>query len=124
MLRAIVINSINEQRLLIGTPATILGTRQGIMSVNRVLSALVLLCLLSLVSVLPADAPKPDDKEVVQSKATLRTPAASINFRKELGLPFQSLNTLGSRIDASRRAHDAVSLGNEASEPANAENVA
>src|ERR1700722_5742062 len=99
------------------------------MSAHRLVSGLALLGLLSLVSILPADTPKKsaptgDDKQVVDSKATPRTAAASVNFRQQLGLPYASLGTLGSRIDAARRAHDPVSLANAASELAVAENVA
>jgi hypothetical protein len=83
---------------------------------------------MSLVPAAPAlarssDSTTPDDQEVVQSKGTRRVPAASVNFRKELGLPFVSLKTLGTRIDAARRAHDPVSLANCASELSVAEQV-
>jgi hypothetical protein len=99
------------------------------MSVHRVVAGLALLGLLSLVSVLPADGPKkdsttPNDQEVVATKATLRTPAASVDFRKELNLPFSSLGTLGSRIDAARRAHDPITLANAAHELSVSEKVA
>ena len=79
-------------------------------------------------------APKPDtekpaepmveDQEEVSSKAQPRLAAASVNFRKELGLPFQTLRTLGSRVDAARRAHDPVAMVNMASELDTAEKVA
>jgi hypothetical protein len=49
--------------------------------------------------------------------------ASSINFRKQLTLPFPSLSTLGSRIDAARRAPDPVALAHAASELAVAEKV-
>ena len=99
------------------------------MSVHRTVSGLALIGLLSLVSILPADTPKKsaptgDDKQVVDSKATPRTAAASVNFRQQLGLPFPSLGTLGTRVDAARRAHDPVSLANASSELAVAEKVA
>src|SRR5262249_44832567 len=42
---------------------------------------------------------------------------------KEFNLPFQSLNTLGSRIDAARRAPDPVALAQAANELAVAEKV-
>jgi hypothetical protein len=98
------------------------------MSAHRIVSVLALLGLLSLVSVLSADtankdAPANDDKEVVDSKATQRTPAAAVNFRQQLGLPYPSLGTLGTRIDAARRAHDPVSLANAANELSVAEKV-
>src|SRR5262245_33945704 len=43
---------------------------------------------------------KGKDKQVVTSKATKRTRAASINFKKAYNLPLSSLGTLGARIDA------------------------
>jgi predicted ribosome quality control (RQC) complex YloA/Tae2 family protein len=67
--------------------------------------------------------PAADDKEVLKSTGKPRPTAASVNFRKELGLPFQSLNTLGTRVDAARRAHDPVTLSNAANELATAEKV-
>jgi uncharacterized protein (TIGR03000 family) len=63
------------------------------------------------------------DKQVVASKATRRAAAASVNFRKDLGLGFPSLATLGARIDAARRAPDPVALANAASELSVAEKV-
>jgi len=68
--------------------------------------------------------PKADDKEVVDSKLEKLAPAKAVDFRKELGLPFPSLGTLGSRIDTARRGHDPVSLAHAASELAVAEKVA
>jgi hypothetical protein len=68
--------------------------------------------------------PKDKDQQVVGSKPTPRPAAASVPFRKDLKLPFSSLNTLGSRIDAARRAHDPVALAHTASELAVAESVA
>ena len=47
-----------------------------------------------------ADPPK--DEQVVSSKATQRTSAAAVNFRKDLSLPFASLNTLGSRVQTAQ----------------------
>jgi uncharacterized protein (TIGR03000 family) len=64
-----------------------------------------------------------EDKEVVSSTALRLTPASSINFRKQLGLPYRTLGTLGARIDAARRANDPVTLANAASELAVAESV-
>ena len=43
----------------------------------------------------PKPDPKPDDMQVVDSKPQKRTPATSINFNKELNLPFPTLHTLG-----------------------------
>jgi hypothetical protein len=64
-----------------------------------------------------------NDQQVVESKATRKVAAKSVNFRKELGLPFQSLSTFGSRVDAARRASDPVALAHTASELAVAEKV-
>jgi hypothetical protein len=66
---------------------------------------------------------KPEDKQVVESKATHHAAAKSVNFRKELNLPFRSLGTLGTRVDAARRASDPVALAHTANELAVAENV-
>jgi hypothetical protein len=89
-----------------------------------------LLSLLALGLASPAggDQPKKDDpaaadKEKIDSTATKRTAAAGIKFRKELGLALPSLGTLGSRIDAARRAHDPVALAHAANELAVAEKV-
>ena len=64
-----------------------------------------------------------DDKQVVESKSAPRPAAASVNFRKQLGLPYPTLRTLGSRIDTARRTHDAVGLANAAAELAGAEKL-
>jgi uncharacterized protein (TIGR03000 family) len=66
---------------------------------------------------------KGKDVQVVTSKPVKRTPASTINFRKEFGLPLHSLGTLGSRIDAARRKPDPVALAHAASELAVAEKV-
>jgi hypothetical protein len=66
---------------------------------------------------------KEKDKEVVSSKPKKRPRATTINFKKELNLPFPSLGTLGSRIESARRAPDPVSLAHSASELAVAEKV-
>src|SRR5436305_5547238 len=96
------------------------------MLTSRVRIRLLLLGFLALpslgvVSLAGGDEPKKDDpaaadKEKIDTKATRRTTAASVKFRKELGLPLATLNTLGSRIDAARRAHDPMALANAASE--------
>jgi len=74
-----------------------------------------------------ADTKKPDpadnDKESFTTKATTRTPATAVNFNKSLGLPFDSLRTLGARIEAARRKPDPVALAHQASELAVAEKV-
>jgi hypothetical protein len=92
----------------------------------RVRTGLLLLGFLALLSLGLAplaggDEPKKDDpaaadKEKIDTKATPRKTAASVKFRKELGLPLATLNTLGPRIDAARRAHDPVALANAANE--------
>ena len=79
--------------------------------------------LLLVLASLAADPPKKDDKQTVDSKAQKRTPATATDFRKELGLPFPSLGTLGGRIEQARRAHDPVSLAHTASELSVAEKV-
>jgi hypothetical protein len=91
---------------------------------------LSLLALLSVgvVSLAGDDQPKKDDpaaadKEKIDSTAVKRTPAASVKFAKELGLPYATLGTLGSRVDAARRAHDPVALAHAAHELATAEKV-
>jgi hypothetical protein len=75
----------------------------------------------------PAQSPKPDDpaadKQVVASKPAKSTPAAAVQFRKDLNLPYPSLATLGGRIDAARRAGDPVTLAHAAGELHTAEKV-
>ena len=66
---------------------------------------------------------EPEDKQTVTSKATTQQAATKINFRKDLKLPFDSLSTLGSRIDAARRKPDPVALAHAASELSIAEKV-
>jgi hypothetical protein len=65
----------------------------------------------------------PDDQQVVKSKAVPTTAASSVNFRKQLKLSFDSLSTLGSRIDAARRKPDPVALAHAANELSVAEKV-
>jgi hypothetical protein len=90
-------------------------------------ASLALLGVLGLLSLCVAQEPGKDaaaeDKEVVSSTAAPHTAAASVNFRKQLNLGFPTLRTLGSRIDAARRAHDPVALANTANELAVAETV-
>jgi hypothetical protein len=71
----------------------------------------------------PGKGSVPDDQEIVSSKSTQKKAAASVNFGKQLDLPFNSLHTLGTRVDAARRAHDPVALANSANELAVAEKV-
>ena len=94
----------------------------------RRLVGLTLFGVFILVAVAQSDDPRKDDsaakdQQIVESKATRKTAAGSVNFRKELGLPFQSLSTLGSRIDTARRASDPVALAHTASELSVAERV-
>ena len=96
------------------------------MSPHRLTAGLaVLSCLFLACLTLAAQPAKEDraaeDKEVVDSKATRRPAAASVNFRKELNLPFATLGTLGPCIAAARRHADPVALAHAASELAVAE---
>jgi hypothetical protein len=82
---------------------------------------------LGLVAPALADNPKKpdpkDDKQVVDTKAEKRATATGVDFKKELNLPFQSLGTLGARIESARRQHDPVGLAHTANELAVAEKV-
>jgi hypothetical protein len=71
----------------------------------------------------PRDDPAAQDKQVVESKVVHKPGAASVKFRSELNLPFNSLDTLGPRIAAARHAHDPVTLAHAASELSVAEQV-
>ncbi len=98
------------------------------MSVQRFTFPATFLGLLSFVVPLSVgqdakDEPKPKDKQVIDSRPEKRKLAAGVNFKKELGLPYPSLGTLGARIDSARRQSDPVSLGHAASELAVAEKV-
>lgn len=96
------------------------------MSRHAASAGLFLLGALLLVPFLFGQEPKsdtPEDKQVVDTRVTHKTPATSVAFSKALKLPFPSLNTLGSRIDAARRASDPVALAHTASELATAESV-
>src|SRR5271166_6061562 len=99
------------------------------MARKRLLSVTALLGILALVSTLLADPPKkdpalPEDKEVVSSKKPVKRPlAATVNFRKQLNLPFNTLATLGARIDAARHAQDPVALAHASSELAVSEKI-
>jgi hypothetical protein len=64
-----------------------------------------------------------EDTKVVKTAATKSTPVATVPFRKALGLPYPSLGTLGTRIDAARRSGDPVALAHAASELSVAEKV-
>jgi len=99
------------------------------MARKHLLSVTALLGILALVGALLADTPKkdpadPEDKEVVESKKPVkRAPAATVNFRKQLNLPFNTLSTLGPRIDAARHAQDPVALAHASSELAVSEKI-
>jgi hypothetical protein len=97
------------------------------MSLRRCLAILSLLWCVSVATLPAADPDKksdaPEDKQVVTSKATPRPAVSSINFRKELDLPFDSLGSLGSRIESARRKPDPVALAHAASELSTAEKV-
>jgi hypothetical protein len=102
--------------------------KEATVSVRSLPAGLALLGLFALWPHLSAQDPgkggsPEDDKEVVSSKAVRHTAASSVNFRKELGLPYPSLSTLGTRVDAARRAQDPVALAHAASELSVAENV-
>jgi uncharacterized protein (TIGR03000 family) len=70
-----------------------------------------------------AEAGPAKEQQVVTSKGTKRTPATAVNFKKALHLPFDSLGTLGARIEAARRKPDPVALAHAASELHVAEKV-
>ena len=57
------------------------------------------------------------------SKREQRDRATTVDFNKDLGLGFDSLTTLGARIDQARKSPDPVGLANAASELAIAEKV-
>jgi hypothetical protein len=94
------------------------------MSLRRVTIGLALFGLF--VPFMPAQETKKedtDDKQVVDTKASKRPAAATVNFRKELNLPLDSLSTLGSRIEAATRKPDPVALAHLANELHVAEKV-
>jgi hypothetical protein len=98
------------------------------MSLRRATIGLAFLGFLALVSFAPAqqgkkDEATPEDKQVVDSKASQRPAASAVNFRKELNLPLDSLGTLGSRIEAATRKPDPVALAHLANELSVAEKV-
>jgi hypothetical protein len=98
------------------------------MLIRRATIGLTLLTFFSLVALDRADdSQKQDqsaqDQQVIKSQAVQRTPASSVNFRKELNLPYGSLSTLGPRIDQAARTGDPVTLAHAANELAVAEKV-
>jgi len=64
-----------------------------------------------------------DQTQNIESKPTESPSAVSIDFRRVLGLSFDSLSTLGVRIDQARSADDPVGLAIAANELAVAEKV-
>jgi hypothetical protein len=91
---------------------------------SRVKSGVLGLLLLAAAAFAADDSPEgPIDKQVVDSKAVKQPSAASVNFKKELKLPYATLGTLGARIDEARRKHDPVALAHAASELNVAEKV-
>lgn len=70
----------------------------------------------------PRDKPKAERK-VIESKAQKHQPATAVAFASAFDLPFESLLTLGERIEQARRAADPVGLGLAAKELALAEQV-
>jgi hypothetical protein len=67
--------------------------------------------------------PPAGDQQTIKTKPTKGKPAAAVPFRKQFGLPFGTLDTLGSRIDRARRTGDPVALGHAAGELDLAEQV-
>ncbi len=78
----------------------------------------------ALVSGTSADDKKPAGATKIEIKPEKYVPATTINFGGELGLPFESLTTLGVRIETARRSSDPVELTAAAIELAAAEKVA
>jgi hypothetical protein len=111
-------------RLTLGASWSRYGVEIKEIVVNWLRLALTSTALLlgTLASLCPADEPKKDDQQKVESKAEKRTPATTVDFRKQLNLPFQSLGTLGARIETARKA-DPVGLAHAANELAVAEQV-
>jgi hypothetical protein len=67
---------------------------------------------------------KPDEKATkVETKGVPRTSAATVDFQNALGLSFDSLSTLGTRIEHCRTTADPVGLASAAKELAVAEAV-
>jgi hypothetical protein len=98
------------------------------MSLRRATIGVAFLGFLAVVSYAPAQQTKkedttPEDKQKIDTKAAQRPSAASVNFRKELNLPLDSLGTLGSRIEAATRKPDPVALAHLANELHVAEKV-
>jgi hypothetical protein len=88
--------------------------------------ALACLALTSASATQPPNAgqqPTSEDQQDVRTQVTHQVGAASVNFRKELNLPFPTLGTLGARISSARRTPDPVAMAHAANELAVAERV-
>jgi len=86
------------------------------------LGAVVGLVVLALAPGVDGGGKKGEAKHI-EGKKESATPAASVNFTKDLGLDFPSLTTLGARIDAARQVADPVALAALGQELAIAEKV-
>ena len=85
----------------------------------------LMLLAAGVVSAAEPEKPKAGAKgTTIKVKATTAVSAATIDFRKELGLPFESLAWLGGRIERSRTDADPVGLAACAQELQAAEKVA
>jgi hypothetical protein len=84
---------------------------------------LLLSGLPALVSAYDPEVAKGANGTVHTLKREQRDRVASIAFNKELGLGFDSLETLGARIDQARKSSDPVGLANAANELTIAEKV-
>jgi hypothetical protein len=86
-------------------------------------TVLAVVALLGLIAGGPmASGAKKEGKKVEAKKETAK-PARSVNFAKDLGLEFNSLTTLGTRISAARAEADPVCLASLGQELAAAEKV-
>ena len=68
----------------------------------------------ALLSPAAAEDKKAEKGKVFEDKATKAETATAINFNKALGLDFESLSTLGIRIEAARKSGDPVALASDA----------
>jgi hypothetical protein len=79
-------------------------------------AAMLGLALLSLPLFAQESARAGKGTKTIEIKGVDRTPAMTINFSRSLGLPFDSLVTLGSRIEQATKASDPVCLAGLAKE--------